>query len=160
MKKIFTLCVVFQSSRVLLGMKKRGFGEGRWNGFGGKIKDGETIEEAMRREMHEEAGVKIDSAEHVGILDFEFSEQDGSASLGEILTVHIFRVDSFTGEPRESDEMKPQWFDIADVPYEIMWPDDKYWMPLLFDGKKFHGKFVFGKGDVVREYSIDEVQKI
>ena len=29
-----------QSSRVLLGMKKRGMGEGKWNGFGGKVCDG------------------------------------------------------------------------------------------------------------------------
>lgn len=34
---------------VLLGMKKRGFGAGKWNGFGGKVQPGETIEEAARR---------------------------------------------------------------------------------------------------------------
>jgi hypothetical protein len=26
-----------QNENVLLGMKKRGFGQGRWNGFGGKV---------------------------------------------------------------------------------------------------------------------------
>ena len=45
-KKVLTLCVIYDDSRVLLGMKKREFGAGRWNGFGGKIKDGETIEVA------------------------------------------------------------------------------------------------------------------
>lgn len=34
---------------VLLGMKKRGFGAGKWNGFGGKVQPGETIEEAARQ---------------------------------------------------------------------------------------------------------------
>ena len=43
-KKIMTLCCIYNNGRILLGMKKRGFGAGRWNGFGGKVHDGETIE--------------------------------------------------------------------------------------------------------------------
>lgn len=38
-----TLCILFDKDRVLLAMKKRGFGVGKWNGAGGKLKDGETI---------------------------------------------------------------------------------------------------------------------
>lgn len=47
--KLLTLVMVVQPGRVLLGMKKRGFGAGRWNGFGGKVQAGETIEDAARR---------------------------------------------------------------------------------------------------------------
>lgn len=47
--KLFTLVLVVQPQRVLLGMKKRGFGAGLWNGFGGKVQPGESIEEAARR---------------------------------------------------------------------------------------------------------------
>lgn len=47
--KLLTLVMVVQPGRVLLGMKKRGFGAGRWNGFGGKVHAGETIEDAARR---------------------------------------------------------------------------------------------------------------
>lgn len=47
--RLFTLVLVVQPSRVLLGMKKRGFGAGLWNGFGGKVQPGESIEEAARR---------------------------------------------------------------------------------------------------------------
>lgn len=47
--KLLTLVLVVQPGRVLLGMKKRGFGAGKWNGFGGKVQPGETIEEAARR---------------------------------------------------------------------------------------------------------------
>ncbi len=62
-KKVLTLLLLVQSrvedpsqGRILLGMKKRGFGEGKWNGFGGKVNliDGryqETIEEAAMREL-------------------------------------------------------------------------------------------------------------
>ncbi len=55
MKKLLTLCIVHQHPRVLLGMKKRGFGIGHWNGFGGKVEEGESIEEAAKREVKEEA---------------------------------------------------------------------------------------------------------
>ncbi len=47
--KLFTLLFVLRPGQVLLGMKKRGFGKGRWNGFGGKVHKGESIEEAAIR---------------------------------------------------------------------------------------------------------------
>ena len=57
MRKILTLCLVYQPPKILLGMKKRGFGVGRWNGFGGKVKDGETVKQTVKREMEEEVGI-------------------------------------------------------------------------------------------------------
>ena len=39
-----------KKDKVLLAMKKRGFGAGKWNGVGGKVKDGETIKQAAIRE--------------------------------------------------------------------------------------------------------------
>jgi hypothetical protein len=49
MKKLLTLVLVTRPNQVLLGMKKRGFGQGKWNGFGGKVEKGETILEAAQR---------------------------------------------------------------------------------------------------------------
>lgn len=31
--------------------------------------------------------------------------------------------------------MRPQWFNIADIPYEQMWEDDKIWLPELLKGQ-------------------------
>ena len=47
--KLLTLVFVLDESQILLGLKKRGFGCGRWNGFGGKVENGETIVEAAKR---------------------------------------------------------------------------------------------------------------
>jgi len=52
-RKLFTLCIVLKRNEILLGMKKRGFGKGKWNGFGGKVLRGETIEKAAKRELRE-----------------------------------------------------------------------------------------------------------
>ena len=59
MKKVLTLVVIHQNGKVLLGMKKRGFGMGKWNGFGGKVDQGESIEGAAKREVFEEAGISV-----------------------------------------------------------------------------------------------------
>jgi len=138
-KKLLTLCVIHNHPKVLLGMKKKGFGVGRWNGFGGKVEEGETIEEAAKRELREESGLEAIDITKRGIIEFEFENDP------KILEVHIFNVGKFEGEPKESDEMKPQWFNVDEIPYEQMWTDDSHWMPIFLKGKKFKGKFLFDR---------------
>ncbi len=152
MKKLLTLCIVHQHPNVLLGMKKRGFGAGRWNGFGGKVSEGETIEVAAKREMMEEAGIELQEMDKVGIIEFEFRGNP------EILEVHIFKADNFLGEPSESEEMKPQWFHVDEIPFGEMWPDDIHWIPMFLEGKKFKGKILFGDSDVVLSHDIVEIE--
>lgn len=153
-KKLLTLCIVYQHPKVLLGMKKRGFGAGRWNGFGGKVQNEETIETAANRELKEEAGIEAKFLEKVGIMDFEFKNNP------EILQVHIFKTEDFLGELKESEEMKPQWWHIDEIPFKEMWPNDIYWIPLFLNGKKFKGKFLFGENDIILEQELLEVEKI
>lgn len=150
-KKVLTLCIVYDDMRILLGMKKRGFGMGRWNGFGGKIEPGESIEEAARRELEEEVGIVARNLEQKGVLTFTF--------LGDptALEVHIFSANSFSGEPRETEEMRPQWYLHADIPYADMWPDDRHWLPLVLAGKSIQGKFEFNDYNTVADFDIREV---
>lgn len=154
MKTLLTLCIIYKHPKILLGMKKQGLGTGRWNGFGGKILAAETIENAAKREIQEEAGIKVKNLNKVGIIDFE------SKGDPEIVQVHIFRSDNFSGEPTESEEMKPQWFHIDELPFKKMWPADIYWIPLLLDGKKFKGKFLYGESDVILKKELIEVKEI
>ena len=72
MIKILTLCVIYNNEKILLGMKKNGFGQGRWNGFGGKVEEGESVEDAARRELFEEAGFRAGDLKKRGLLNFEF----------------------------------------------------------------------------------------
>jgi 8-oxo-dGTP pyrophosphatase MutT (NUDIX family) len=91
-RKVLTLLIIHQGNKLLLGMKKRGFGAGRYNGFGGKIEKDETILEGAIRETVEEAGVRPTDAKQLGIIDFEFK---GDPVL---LEVHLFKATTFTGE--------------------------------------------------------------
>jgi len=151
-KKILTLCIIHQYPKILLGMKKRGHGKGKWNGFGGKVEKGETIEEAAVRETKGETGIEVSKIKKLGILEFVY--QDGSGNM----EVHIFYTKEFKGNPTESEEMKPQWFDIAEIPYNQMWSDDKYWLPLFLKGKRFKGKFLFDKFNEIIDYSLLELK--
>ena len=160
MKKVLSLCVVCKKKKVLLGMKKRGFGEGRWNGFGGKVEDGESVESGAKRELKEEIGIEAKEMSKSGILEFYFENEK------DFLEVHVFKVKRFVGDPTETEEMNPRWFDFEEIPYSQMWPDDKYWLPLLLENKLFKGSFLFDKPSTAEHsseiinYEIKEVEII
>ncbi|MEM2974241.1 MAG: 8-oxo-dGTP diphosphatase [Candidatus Micrarchaeia archaeon] len=154
-----TLCFLIDegrdSKRILLGMKKRGFGVNKWNGFGGKINEGESIEDAACRELFEEVGVMASKRElaKVGELYFYFPHEERWNQI-----VHVFFVRKWEGQPRESEEMKPQWFDVKEIPYKEMWVDDEYWLPTVIEGKQIRGKFIFGKdNETLLEQEIKEI---
>lgn len=153
-KKLLTLCLIQKDERLLLGMKKRGFGKGRWNGFGGKVNSNESIDLAAKRELKEETGIIAQDMEKFGILDFKFPNNP------EIWQMHIFKVQKFKGEPQESEEMRPQWFHVKDIPFEQMWPDDKYWIPLFLRERKFQGAFLFDESDNILEKKVFEVKEL
>lgn len=146
-----TIVIPRTDTHVLLGMKKRGFGEGRWNGFGGKIKDGENIEDSARRELLEEAKCDAETLTQIGILNFTFEDKNESP-----IKSYIFQADNLVGEPSETEEMYPQWFLIKDVPYEKMWPDDIYWWPHFLDKKEFNGHCHFKDFDTILHFDFDE----
>lgn len=144
--KVCTLVYVIRDGQILLIRKKRGFGEGFFNGAGGKVHVGETLEDAAVREFSEELCATPGPLEWRGVL--EFYNNDRLEML-----VHVFVTDSYEGELCESDEAEPHWFPMGSVPYERMWLDDRYWFPLLLAGERFYGRFWFRNwGEIVKYY--------
>ncbi|MHA1616182.1 MAG: 8-oxo-dGTP diphosphatase [Candidatus Njordarchaeales archaeon] len=131
-----TLLYIIRDNKVLLILKKRGLGKGLYNGVGGKVEKGESIEEAVIRECLEEINVKPEKLEWRGLLEFHNDNELYGF-------VHVFVTEHFKGEPKETEEAKPIWFNIDDIPYDKMWEDDKYWLPHVLSGKKIYGRFWF-----------------
>ena len=51
MKPTTLVFPIDEQNRILLGRKKRGFGADKYNGFGGKLDDGESFRDCAIREL-------------------------------------------------------------------------------------------------------------
>ncbi|MBM5789965.1 8-oxo-dGTP diphosphatase [Candidatus Parcubacteria bacterium] len=144
-----------QIKDICLALKKRGFGIHRWNGVGGKVNgQSETIEEAARREAKEEILVDVQQLHKVAELTFYFPHHSAWDQM-----VHVYLAEQWRDEPRESDEMKPEWFSVNELPFQEMWPDDIFWLPDVLKGHLLKAMFTFGEQDVVRDKKVEMVQK-
>ncbi|HSW74363.1 MAG TPA: 8-oxo-dGTP diphosphatase [Candidatus Saccharimonadales bacterium] len=154
--KVCTLVFLRRDNEVLLAMKKRGFGAGRWNGVGGKVAENETIEQAMIRECQEEISVIPRVFTKVAYHDFI---NDATAEPWH-QAVHVYMCSEWQGEPRESEEMAPRWFKLSKIPYNDMWQDDQMWLPLVLQNKLVQSTFTFDEHDDILSAKIDLVDRL
>jgi len=152
MTKIETVSIVHSPPRVLLGMKKVRFGNGKYNGFGGRLENGETLEECAIRETFEECGIRIINPKRLGKILFHFESEEPDH------LVYFFKANQFIGMPRESEEMKPEWFDETLIPYDRMWDADKHWIPIFLQDKIFKGYVEFNLRNMIKHYELNEVE--
>jgi 8-oxo-dGTP pyrophosphatase MutT (NUDIX family) len=154
--KELTLLFLLKDNQILLAMKKRGFGADRFNGVGGKVETSETVEEALIRESLEEIGVQPLNYEKVADIHFDEFFKGQPA----LMHVHVFTTTRWEGEPTESEEMRPEWFLVSNIPYDSMWSDDPYWLPLVLEGKKLKANFTLDESDVITQHSITIVDSL
>ena len=150
-----TLCFLIKGDQVLLAMKKRGFGKGRWNGVGGKPNPGENIDQTAIRETQEEIGVTLKHAEVRAVLDFYFPDNPDWSQ-----QVIVYFSKSWEGIPGETEEMKPLWYKKNNLPLNEMWPDDKHWLPQALEGSMIRAEFLFGENDTVLDFSVNKVESL
>ncbi len=148
------LCYLVDGNKVLLAMKKRGFGKGKWNGVGGKLKDGESVEDAARRETKEEIGIEIKEMQPAGLIRFYFLDMANADGFNQ--ECYVFRVTEWRGSPAEGEEMLPKWFEKDRVPFESMWSDDIHWLPKVLAGKFVDADFLFDEQENAVDIKIEE----
>jgi 8-oxo-dGTP diphosphatase len=152
-----TICILVSGDparEVLLGLKKRGFGAGKFAGFGGKVEPGETTRLAAARELAEEISIAVAEADLqlVGHLTFLFPVKPAWNQV-----VHVFLVGHWDGEPTESAEMRPCWFARDVLPFAQMWQDAAHWLPRILDGQSIRARFTFlDDNETVRDADIIE----
>lgn len=72
------------------------------------------------------------------MIEFSFENQSSWDN-----RCHIFTCHEFTGEPQETEEMLPSWYDVKNIPYEKMWEDDIIWIPEMLRGENVNYHFKF-----------------
>ena len=136
-----TLVLILQNNQILLAEKKRGFGVGKINGIGGKVEAGETIEQGMIRETQEEIGVTPTDYTHVADINFKL----GGFEATKQIAMAVYIAQNYEGEIIETEEMRPTWFSINEIPYDRMFAADQIWLPEVLAGKKISAEIVFDK---------------
>jgi 8-oxo-dGTP diphosphatase len=137
---------------VLLGYKKTGLGTGKIVGLGGHVEPGESTAEAAAREAKEESGLcvapgSLRAAAHLTFLFPAHPSWD--------MEVEIFTTAQWTGEAAETEEIRPQWFPVAALPFDRMWQDARHWLPRVLAGERLTATFTYaGDNEAVASASV------
>ncbi|GMH95491.1 hypothetical protein TL16_g13172 [Triparma laevis f. inornata] len=155
----YSLIILVQPStnQVLFGKKLRGFGEGKFNGFGGKPNPNEPMRDCAVRETFEECGVQIPPEFLLSAGTLTFTGMGGKQMI-----IHLYRVnlDNFPFSVKASEEMAPTYFPISSIPYDQMFDDDKFWLPTVLSEPwsadlALEGNFHFD-GDKISHYILTQ----
>lgn len=157
MKKVeMTLNYFIKDNQILLPLKKKKIGKGKHNGVGGRLEEGETHEQAMIRECIEEVGLQPTEYEYMAEISFNQIVDDERS----VAIVYVYVCKSWTGNLIETEEMKPYWFDINNIPFDKTMDNDKYWLPLVLAGKKIIASFDLDENYVTLGQNIEEVKTL
>ena len=104
--------VLVRDGRVLLGLRSPSARShhGQWDVIGGHREPGETDEQTMVRELHEELGVIPTTYQNVGALAEEFAETQ--------YRLRVFSVLDWDGTPTNCshEHVEIAWFSASEIP--------------------------------------------
>lgn len=135
-----------KKEQILLIKNAEGISKGLWNGLGGKIEEGETPYQAVKRESFEEARLTIRSPTYHGTLTVFLG-----GAVSPSLILYVFSSKEFTGSIKGDGKNELRWFPLKALPYMFMWHDDALWLPYLLAGRKWvNGHFEYASDNLLR----------
>lgn len=110
----------------------------------------------MIRECIEEVGLEPIEYEYVAELSF-YLQAYGKINVD---IAHTYICHSWKGKLIETDEMKPYWFNLNNIPYDNTMANDKYLLPFILEGKKIIAEFHFDENYITTDKNIEEVNTL
>lgn len=129
-----TICYIDNGSSYLLlhrNKKENDVHQGKWIGVGGKLEQGETPEECIKREVFEETGLTIQQPVLRGVITFP--KFDGVNDW----YVFVYTATQFTGQIGECPEGTLEWVPYAEVLCKPTWEGDYLFVKWLLDKEPF-----------------------
>lgn len=106
--------VVVRGEQVLLAQRGQEPGLGRWTLPGGALELGETVREALARELREECGIQVEIGELLGVFDRVLKDQEGRVAYHYVIIDFAARWKA--GEPRPgSDIAQLKWVRAEEI---------------------------------------------
>ncbi len=139
-----TLCYIEKDGAYLMLHRIKKVGDenrDKWVGIGGKLEEGESPFDCVRREVFEEVGLTLGSVSYRGIITF-VSDRYGTEYM------HLFHTCDFSGSVKEiCDEGVPKWVKVQDVENLPIWQGDKIFLKLLSEDCPFFSLKLEYEGD-------------
>lgn len=138
--QLATLCYIENNGKTLMLERVKKINDvhqGKFNGLGGKLEDGESPEQCAIREVKEESGLTISSPKLVGLLTFPkfIGEQHWY--------VYVFKATSFSGSLIESAEGNLSWQETKTLHQLPLWQGDRYFLRWMQQDRFFIGRFFY-----------------
>jgi len=103
--------VIFKGNEVLLTKRMNPPGEGLWGLPGGVVELGETVREAIVREVKEECGIDVEPIRLLDVHDSIVRNGEGRVRFHYILSEFLCRVVGGSLKP-SSDALEARWFPL------------------------------------------------
>lgn len=101
-------CFCFKGDKVLVTKYKNGNKKaGYYEIPGGKIEEGETLNQAVIREVKEETGIVVKTMKQKGIMTVEYPNKK--------FIFNTFISNKFDGEPQDFEDNTSEWMDIKEL---------------------------------------------
>lgn len=123
-----TAAIIVDSGKVFIAKRKPpGRMPGMWEFPGGKIEEGETPEQCLKRELHEELGIEVTIGRHVGtsIYEYDFYTVELMAYLAEVLS----------GEIELHDHADMAWVEYGELSEYEFAPADMLFVEMIKSGE-------------------------
>lgn len=147
-----TLCYIENDGKYLMLHRIKKINDenhDKWIGIGGKIEEGESPFDCVRREISEEVGLTVENLNYRGIITF-VSDIYGTEYM------HLFHSGSFSGVLKENcDEGIPKWIEKEKVFSLPSWDGDKIFLELLEKDVPFFSLKLVYNGDKLISHTLE-----